>query len=214
MLEFVLNKAQRLTFDTSSPNGILLFREVSKLLVAYGTRILSVPSTGDIYGCKYKGIWISLTILARGKCPSPHALKYPFCSSLQFLWSSLKIFFKFSVLLCWFLSCWDWSYWILNNCTFIITLDLRWKVGSNLSHPFISKKLNVQGFSKVIHVCQVYCNLCAAICILLNNSSSFANMIWIKVIPIVSIWCLTFPLYDITQWMTCLDASYESVLEV
>ncbi|KAL8529313.1 hypothetical protein ACS0TY_006656 [Phlomoides rotata] len=65
MAEFVLNKAQRLTFDTSSPNGILLFREVSKLLVAYGTRILSVPSTADIYGCKYKGIWISLTILAR-----------------------------------------------------------------------------------------------------------------------------------------------------
>lgn len=29
--EFVLNKAQRLTFDTSSPNGILLFREVSKV---------------------------------------------------------------------------------------------------------------------------------------------------------------------------------------
>lgn len=67
MAEFVLNKAQRLTFDTSSPNGILLFREVSKVLVAYGTRVLSVPSTADIYGCKYKGIWISLTILARGK---------------------------------------------------------------------------------------------------------------------------------------------------
>ena len=29
--EFVLNKAQRLTFDMSSPNGILLFREVSKV---------------------------------------------------------------------------------------------------------------------------------------------------------------------------------------
>jgi exportin-7 len=28
--EFVLNKTQRLTFDSSSPNGILLFREVSK----------------------------------------------------------------------------------------------------------------------------------------------------------------------------------------
>jgi hypothetical protein len=26
--EFVFNKSQRLTFDTSSPNGILLFREV------------------------------------------------------------------------------------------------------------------------------------------------------------------------------------------
>lgn len=67
MAEFVLNKAQRLTFDSSSPNGILLFREVSKLLVAYGSRILSLPSAADIYAFKYKGIWIALTILARGK---------------------------------------------------------------------------------------------------------------------------------------------------
>ncbi|KAG6783265.1 hypothetical protein POTOM_012710 [Populus tomentosa] len=63
--EFVLNKAQRLTFDSSSPNGILLFREVSKLIVAYGTRILSLPNVADIYGYKYKGIWICLTILSR-----------------------------------------------------------------------------------------------------------------------------------------------------
>lgn len=31
MAEFVLNKTQRLTFDSSSPNGILLFRQVSKV---------------------------------------------------------------------------------------------------------------------------------------------------------------------------------------
>ncbi|CAA2953382.1 exportin-7-like isoform X1 [Olea europaea subsp. europaea] len=37
MAEFVLNKAQRMTFDTSSPNGILLFRDVNKLLVVYGS---------------------------------------------------------------------------------------------------------------------------------------------------------------------------------
>lgn len=65
MAEFVLNKAQRLTFDCSSPNGILLFREVSKLLVAYGSRILSVPNCSDLYTNKYKGVWISLTILSR-----------------------------------------------------------------------------------------------------------------------------------------------------
>ncbi|XP_073110621.1 uncharacterized protein [Elaeis guineensis] len=63
--EFVLNKAQRLTFDSSSPNGILLFREVSKLIVAYGSRILSLPNSADIYPNKYKGIWISLVILTR-----------------------------------------------------------------------------------------------------------------------------------------------------
>ncbi|KAK4797341.1 hypothetical protein SAY86_029667 [Trapa natans] len=65
MAEFVLNKAQRLTFDSSSPNGILLFREVSKLIVAYGSRILSLPNVADIYAFKYKGIWICLTILSR-----------------------------------------------------------------------------------------------------------------------------------------------------
>ncbi|GAU33650.1 hypothetical protein TSUD_310580 [Trifolium subterraneum] len=65
MAEFVLNKAQRLTFDSSSPNGILLFREVSKLIVAYGSRILTLPNTADVYTYKYKGIWICLTILSR-----------------------------------------------------------------------------------------------------------------------------------------------------
>ncbi|XP_077248975.1 ARM repeat superfamily protein isoform X2 [Tasmannia lanceolata] len=65
MAEFVLNKAQRLTFDSSSPNGILLFREVSKIIVAYGSRILSIPTSADVYAYKYKGIWISLTILLR-----------------------------------------------------------------------------------------------------------------------------------------------------
>jgi len=66
MAEFVHNKTQRLTFDSSSPNGILLFREVSKLIVAYGSRILALPNVADIYAFKYKGIWVSLTILSRG----------------------------------------------------------------------------------------------------------------------------------------------------
>ena len=34
--EIVQNKSQRLMFDVSSPNGILLFRESSKLLCQYG----------------------------------------------------------------------------------------------------------------------------------------------------------------------------------
>lgn len=67
MSEFVLNKAQRLTFDSSSPNGILLFREISKLIVAYGSRILLLPNGTNIYRSKYKGIWISLTVLSRGE---------------------------------------------------------------------------------------------------------------------------------------------------
>lgn len=35
-------QAQRLVFDQSSPNGILLFRECSKIAVAFGTRLLQV----------------------------------------------------------------------------------------------------------------------------------------------------------------------------
>ncbi|GAB4820934.1 hypothetical protein N2152v2_007980 [Parachlorella kessleri] len=65
MAEFVLNKTQRLTFDSSSPNGILLFREVSKVLVTYGTRALALAPSSDPYGRKYKGIWLCLTILSR-----------------------------------------------------------------------------------------------------------------------------------------------------
>lgn len=42
MLEFVSNKGQCLTFESSSPNGILLFREISKVLVTYSTAILQV----------------------------------------------------------------------------------------------------------------------------------------------------------------------------
>jgi len=68
--EFVLNKTQRLTFEPSSVNGILLFREVSKLVVAYGRKMLQAgrppPAKGsDVYADRYKGIWISLTVLMR-----------------------------------------------------------------------------------------------------------------------------------------------------
>ncbi|XP_074320623.1 uncharacterized protein LOC141657333 isoform X2 [Silene latifolia] len=63
--ELVLNKSQRLAFDQSSVNGILLFREVSKVLVAYGSRILNISSQGDVYSAKYKGVWVSLVVLSR-----------------------------------------------------------------------------------------------------------------------------------------------------
>ena len=50
-------------FDQSSPNGILLFREASKIIVAFGTRILQQPVQNDVYKEKYKGISISLNVL-------------------------------------------------------------------------------------------------------------------------------------------------------
>lgn len=63
--EFVLNKSGRLTFDCSSPNGILLFRETSQILVTYGTRILNRPVVKDAYSDKYKGMSLCLIILQR-----------------------------------------------------------------------------------------------------------------------------------------------------
>lgn len=42
---YIIFRSQRLQFDVSSPNGILLFREISKVIVGYGSRVLTL---GDI----------------------------------------------------------------------------------------------------------------------------------------------------------------------
>lgn len=63
--EFVQNKQQRLAFDLSSPNGILLFREVSRIVSTYAQLVLNMGRTSDEYRFKYKGIWLCLTILTR-----------------------------------------------------------------------------------------------------------------------------------------------------
>jgi exportin-7 len=59
----VYNKGQRITFEQSSPSGILLFRETSAILCAYGSRILSLPVVADIYLEKYKGIRLMFNTL-------------------------------------------------------------------------------------------------------------------------------------------------------
>merc|ERR1712088_1085786 len=57
--ELVQNRSQRLQFDVSSPNGILLFREASKIICTYGSRILGVTvSKEQMYPLKLKGISI------------------------------------------------------------------------------------------------------------------------------------------------------------
>ena len=63
MQEFVFNKGQRIFFEQSSANGILLFRETSAIICAYGSRILLVPVRADIYLEKYKGIRLMLNTL-------------------------------------------------------------------------------------------------------------------------------------------------------
>lgn len=71
--EFVNNKSQRIIFDSSSPNGILLFRETSKILVSYGTHTLqnwkrisaTAPKSLDRYRFLYKGIWVCLSMFTK-----------------------------------------------------------------------------------------------------------------------------------------------------
>ncbi|KAH1005287.1 hypothetical protein HUJ04_006300 [Dendroctonus ponderosae] len=69
--ELVHNRSQRLQFDVSSPNGILLFREASKIICSYGTRILNVEVTKEqTYSMKLKGISICFSMLKSALCGS------------------------------------------------------------------------------------------------------------------------------------------------
>ncbi|XP_039433176.1 exportin-7 isoform X2 [Culex pipiens pallens] len=62
--ELVYNRSQRLQFDVSSPNGILLFRETSKLICCYGERILSLEVPKEqIYPMKLKGYAVCFQML-------------------------------------------------------------------------------------------------------------------------------------------------------
>jgi exportin-7 len=62
--EFVCNKSQRIDFGISSPNGILLFREVSKVFVIYNEIVKTKKINDDEYRFKYKGIWLCLQVLS------------------------------------------------------------------------------------------------------------------------------------------------------
>ena len=70
MAELVQNRSQRLQFDVSSPNGILLFRETSKMLVNYGQRVLSMGDVPKdrVYQLKLKGISICFLMLKSALC--------------------------------------------------------------------------------------------------------------------------------------------------
>ncbi|XP_060088778.1 ran-binding protein 17 isoform X3 [Heteronotia binoei] len=70
MAELVQNRSQRLNFDVSSPNGILLFREASKMICTYGNQILSLGtlSKDQVYPLKLKGISICYSALKSALC--------------------------------------------------------------------------------------------------------------------------------------------------
>lgn len=64
MQEFCHNKANRVNFDQSSPNGILLFRATSDVVCAFGRRLLVAPiPDGDIYKERYKSMALALNVL-------------------------------------------------------------------------------------------------------------------------------------------------------
>ena len=54
-----------MSFGASSPNGILLFQETSKMIVTYGQRLLSLPAppADNVYKLRYKGIVACFNIL-------------------------------------------------------------------------------------------------------------------------------------------------------
>jgi exportin-7 len=63
--EFCHNKANRVNFDQSSPNGILLFRSTSDVFCAYGRRLLASPRPDqqNIYKKRYKCMALALNVL-------------------------------------------------------------------------------------------------------------------------------------------------------
>ncbi|ORX56804.1 hypothetical protein DM01DRAFT_1334363 [Hesseltinella vesiculosa] len=66
LAELVHNRNQRLNFDITSPNGLLLFKDTSRALNMYGRFILDLPVSQQdrLYPEKYKGIMICFHILA------------------------------------------------------------------------------------------------------------------------------------------------------
>ncbi|KAK3828778.1 MAG: hypothetical protein J3Q66DRAFT_19599 [Benniella sp.] len=64
--EFASNKSGRVMFESSSPNGILLFRETSNILYTYGQTLLNRPLSNPNawWSEKYKGVMLYFNVLA------------------------------------------------------------------------------------------------------------------------------------------------------
>ncbi|KAJ2225022.1 hypothetical protein IWW45_007967 [Coemansia sp. RSA 485] len=66
LAEFVYNRTQRLNFDVTSANGILIFREASAAIWEYGNFILkSTQPVRDVYKDRYKGVAVCFNVLMR-----------------------------------------------------------------------------------------------------------------------------------------------------
>ncbi|KAJ1642973.1 hypothetical protein LPJ64_005217 [Coemansia asiatica] len=66
LAEFVYNRTQRLNFDVTSANGILIFREASAAIWEYGNFILkSSQPVRDVYKDRYKGVAVCFNVMMR-----------------------------------------------------------------------------------------------------------------------------------------------------
>lgn len=66
--EFVHNKSQRLSFEVSSANGILLFKDASQMICSYGRQLLAqqpITDENQKYEYKYKGIISCFSIMTK-----------------------------------------------------------------------------------------------------------------------------------------------------
>eukprot|EP00762_Andalucia_godoyi_P003313 ANDGO_06687.mRNA.1 Ran-binding protein 16 len=63
LAELATNRNQRIIFGPSSPNGILLFKEIARILVWYCTQAVHVVPSKDLYVEKLKGIRLVLSTL-------------------------------------------------------------------------------------------------------------------------------------------------------
>ena len=65
-IQMSTNRGGRLDFGCSSANGILLFREISNIVVEYGSRIASVVSPEPSrYSSKLKGVYLTLKMMVQ-----------------------------------------------------------------------------------------------------------------------------------------------------
>ncbi|KAJ1674718.1 hypothetical protein EV182_002711 [Spiromyces aspiralis] len=64
MAEFTFNSSQRLNFEVSSANGILMFREASNVIYEYtGQKLKGARACTDVYKERYKGMGLCFSIL-------------------------------------------------------------------------------------------------------------------------------------------------------
>jgi len=66
MEDFAGNRSQRISFEYNSVSGILLFKDATKFVMTYGSRILNyTPPPESIFQQKYKGMAICFNIMSR-----------------------------------------------------------------------------------------------------------------------------------------------------